>query len=204
MIKKIIFDLDNTLIKWEDEYNKSIEKAFNDLNIKYDDEIINSINKAIDEYEIYNDTYDMNKMHEMFEKYSGIQIPYEFMNRWSDHIGKCAPKRNIELESTLEYLSQKYELVVLTNWFTKVQSERLKNYGILKYFKEVIGTDKIKNKPNSESYLYACKDNKPSECVMIGDNYEIDIKEAKKLGLKTIQMNVDINDLNELRREPWN
>lgn len=204
MIKRLIFDLDNTLIMWEDEYNNSIPNALNDLNIEYDDKFIDNINKAIDEYEIYNDTYDINKMHDMFEEYTNTKIPYEFMDRWSYYVSKCSPKEDLELKSTLEYLSQKYELVVLTNWFTKVQSERLKNYGILKYFKEVIGTDKIKNKPNKESFIYACGNNKPNECVMIGDNYEIDIKVPKELGLKTIQTNIDIKDLNELRREPWN
>ena len=204
MIKKIIFDLDNTLIKWKDEYDNSIPNALDDLNIKYDSEFVSNINKAIDDYEKYNDIYDINIMHKMFEDYTKTKIPYEFMDRWSYYVEKCHPDKDLELEYALEYLSKKYELVVLTNWFTKVQENRLKNYGILKYFKEVIGTDKIKNKPNKESFLYACKPYKEKECLMIGDNYEIDIKVPKELGLKTIQMGADIKDINELRREPWN
>ena len=204
MIKKIIFDLDDTLIKWKDEYNNSILYALDDLNIKYDNMIVDNINKAIADYEKYNDTYDINKMHKMFEEYSKLKIPYEFMDKWLYHIEKCHPNKNLELEKTLEYLSSKYELVVLTNWFTKTQENRLRNYGIIKYFKEVIGTDNIKNKPNKEAFLYACKPYKENECLMVGDNYEIDIKKAKELGLKTIQMGVDIKNIDELRREPWN
>lgn len=76
--------------------------------------------------------------------------------------------------------------MVLTNWFTKSQKERLKNYEILKYFKEVIGTDLVKNKPNEESFIRACGTYKPEECVMIGDSLEKDVNGALNCGLGAI------------------
>ena len=35
MIKRIIFDLDNTLIEWKDEYWDGVEEALKSENIKY-------------------------------------------------------------------------------------------------------------------------------------------------------------------------
>ena len=53
MIKKIIFDLDNTLINWEDTYfTYAVENTCKDLNITYSNKIlelvINSINNFLD------------------------------------------------------------------------------------------------------------------------------------------------------------
>ena len=136
MIKKIIFDLDNTLIIWKEEFLNTLNETLEQLNINYDDSILTNLKK--------------------------------------------------ETIDTLEYLYQKYDLVVLTNWFTDQQSSRLENANILKYFKEVIGTDKVLNKPNKEAFIYACKNNLPSECVMVGDNLNLDIIGAQNAGLKTI------------------
>ena len=204
MIKKIIFDLDNTLIEWKSEYGRAIRDALKDSNMDSSEDLVAKLGKAIDEYEIYYDTYDKEIMRVMFEKYTNLKIPNEFMDRWLYNLESCTPNEDKELEKTLKYLSSKYELVVLTNWFSNCQSKRLENLNVSKYFKEIIGTDKIKNKPNEKSYEYACNPYKYSECVMVGDNYEIDIEVPKKLGMKTIEIGVDIKDVNELRREPWN
>ena len=51
MIKRIIFDLDNTLILWKKEYNYEINKALEKLNIPYTEEEANQISIAFDEYE---------------------------------------------------------------------------------------------------------------------------------------------------------
>ena len=52
-------------------------------------------------------------------------------------ISKLVRPLNNEVKNTLKYLSNKYELVVLTNWFTDCQQKRLEKAGILKYFKKV-------------------------------------------------------------------
>ena len=108
-----------------------------------------------------------------------------------------------------DYLSKKYELVVLTNWFTKPQSERLKNADILNYFKEVIGGE-LFMKPSRTAFLNACGEYLPSECIMIGDDYNKDIIGASNTGLNVIYFNYknkdnvnnfqEINKLSELER----
>ena len=89
-------------------------------------------------------------------------------------------------KDVVKYLCKKYELVVLTNWFTEQQKERLKNYKIEPYFKNVIGTDFILNKPNKESFIYACSPYDPSKCIMIGDSLLKDINGALNAGMDAI------------------
>ena len=106
-------------------------------------------------------------------------------NSWVKHI----PDGTYEV---LKYLSKKYELYVLTNWFSDNQTERLKNAHLLKYFKEVVGSDKVKHKPNVEGYLYIIGSSKLEDVIMIGDNIDIDIKGANDVGIKSIL--ADYND----------
>ncbi len=187
MIKKIIFDLDNTIIMWNDTYYKSLNKTFEHLNIDYSEEAITKIKEAVDNYEKEYNTFDKTDMKNMFEEYSKIKLPNNFIDTWIYYLKECYPKKiDKNLVDTLEYLSSKYELVVLTNWFTESQVGRLKNCGLLKYFKEVIGTDNILNKPNKESYLKAIYPNNIKDCVMVGDSIDKDIKGAINLGMNAI------------------
>ena len=43
MIKRVIFDIDNTLIPWESEYDKEIEKTLDELNIQYTEQELSLI-----------------------------------------------------------------------------------------------------------------------------------------------------------------
>lgn len=86
----------------------------------------------------------------------------------------------------IKYLSKKYELVVLSNYFKEIQIGRLKTAKIYDYFTNVYGGDDVKLKPNKESYLRAIYPNKIEECIMIGDSLKYDIEGALKIGLKAI------------------
>ncbi len=110
-----------------------------------------------------------------------------------------------DLIETLEYLSQKYELDILTNWFTESQTKRLEQAGIKKYFKNIIGAEKCV-KPDPRSFAYFFNDCKPSECVMIGDRFDMDIETPIKLGMKTVLYDVKNRypDINCVKINNWN
>ena len=209
MIKRLIFDVDNTLIPWKEEYWYSLNETLIYFEIEPKEELVNKLKEAVDNYELEYNTYNMKSMKDIMEKYSGIKLPNNFVYRWTLFLRKCTPDNfDINLINTLEYLKEKYDLVVLTNWFTVQQSKRLKKYGILRFFTRVIGTDNIKNKPNKEAFLEASMPYKPEECIFIGDSYEIDIKGALNVGMKAIQIGEKdedkinyqiIDDINKLK-----
>ena len=184
MIKRIIFDLDNTLIMWNDKYLNALKETIELYNINEDYKYLSSL---IDEYDNNFKYYDKELLVEFINKKINSKIDINFLNTFLDKFGYMSEKDNKVIE-ILEYLSKKYELVVLTNWFVEPQKERLKHAGILKYFKSVIGGEEY-IKPYKESFLNACGNYKPNECLMIGDNYYKDILGAYKASLNVIYFN---------------
>lgn len=209
MIKRIIFDIDNTLIEWKDEYWDGIEEDLKSEHIKYTKQDIKDIENAIDRYETEYNTYTKENMLECINKYIKIKVNMEFLEKCLEHFSNCAPnKMNKEIYETLEYLSEKYELVVLTNWFKDPQVKRLKIANILKYFSKVYAPETFLIKPNKEAFMKACQ-NKPEEAVMVGDSLKTDIEGAINAGLKAIYINknaeksskdyITINEFSELK-----
>ena len=137
MIKRIVFDLDNTLINWEDEYwHLGIIKACEELNIPYTMDMEKRIINVIDSYENKQEYYDIKVMQTSINKELGKDYSTDFIKTILKFFEVCVPKQiDSNVKKTLEYLSNKYELVILTNWFENQQVQRLKNSGILKYFK---------------------------------------------------------------------
>lgn len=190
MIKKVIFDLDNTLIMWKEEYWDTLNDTLDYFNISYDDIIINKLKESIDTYEDKYDHYNTSLMKSLMEEYASIKLPNNFIDEWKNKLINCYPSEiDEEIIDILKYLKEKYELVVLTNWFTDQQTKRLENSGILSYFDEVIGTEELLNKPNIETFLKVCEPYNPSECMMIGDSIKTDIEGSKQAGLKYLLFN---------------
>jgi len=201
MIKRLIFDIDNTLIMWKDEYyDYSISKSFEKLSISYDKNILEELDKAVDSYEDNYDIYDKEKFVKHLNNNLNINLPNNFVDVWMKYLSDCYEEPSKEYIDTLEYLSNKYELVILSNWFRLSQENRLKNMKIDKYFVKQIYTENIKNKPNKEAFLEAIKPYNIDECIMIGDSIEKDIKGAESIGIKTILIdkNTKIEDLRRI------
>ena len=206
MIKRIILDEDNTLIPWHNEYINSYGYALDELGITHTEEDVKKIDDAIDIYEKYFNTYDRKKMNDFIKERVDIDIPDNFVDTAIKYLAKCYKEEDKSISKVLEYLSSKYELVVLSNWFRENQETRLKDLGLDKYFVDMVFTDEVLNKPNKEAFIKACGDKRPDECIMVGDNYEIDILGAENAGIKAILLDPNdkyeyenkIKDINEL------
>ena len=184
MIKRIIFDLDNTLIMWKDEYLSAIKETVELYKIKDDYKYISTL---IDEYDNRYSYYDKDLLVEFINKNINDKIDTNFIDTFLNKIGYCSDI-DYDVINTLKYLSNKYELVVLTNWFTVPQINRLKHAKIDKYFKYVIGGEEV-IKPNKKAFLKACYPYEADECIMVGDDYIKDIKGAYDSGLNVIYFN---------------
>jgi putative hydrolase of the HAD superfamily len=184
MVKKLIFDLDNTLIMWKDEYVNAIGKSIKKFKINCE---ANYMSDLVDEYEKYYDRYDKKNLMEFINNNIEDKVDIDFVEDFIYNIGFCADIDE-DVIDTLEYLSKKYELVVLTNWFTVPQTNRLKIAKIDKYFKEIFGGDEY-IKPQKEAFLQAAGNTPVEECIMIGDSYTLDVMGAYNVGIKPIFMN---------------
>lgn len=186
-MKKIIFDLDNTLMMFDKKYINSYCKVLknNNFDSNYDQAL--SLFESVGRYEMQGKKYNKQDLLDFVNKDLNKNYKMKLVDEILDIIGTCwINPVSLELVDTLKYLSTKYELYVLTNWFTAPQARRLENVGILKYFKKVVGADMVSPKPALEAFSYIIKDTNLKDCMMIGDNIDVDIKGALNAGIKTI------------------
>lgn len=186
-MKKIIFDLDNTLIKFDDSYFLDYAKV---LGGTYKDG--KNLYKIIGEYEKLNKIYDKEELVSFINYKMNTNYNIDLINNLNDIISNnWIYKIPDNLDDVLSYLYKKYKLYVLTNWFTDCQEKRLENANILKYFKEVAGNDKYLSKPSIDGYLHIIGNTNKKDVIMIGDNIDIDIKGAKDVGINYILCDYD-------------
>ena len=188
MIKKVIFDLDDTLM----EFPKNFEEGYKEILDKYNISVSSDdLYKAIGVYESNNKNiyYNKEELLKTINETLNINLDINFVEEFFSMYDKLITPIPKETIDTLRYLKDKYELVILTNWFTDSQKSRLKEAGILHYFDKVYGTDIIPMKPRKESFIQVIGDLKPSECVMIGDNLNVDIKIPYEMGMNVYHLN---------------
>lgn len=110
-----------------------------------------------------------------------------------------SPQKKMLIPGTVELLddlSQKYQLHIITNGFEEVQHIKLKNCGIDHYFDIVVCSEQVGvQKPHPKVYEYALEQSgaHPEISLMIGDDYEADVKGAHEAGLHTIWFNPNKN-----------
>lgn len=188
MIKRIIFDIDNTLLDFPKQYEEGYKSVLDKFNVNKTGK---ELYKVIGKYEtdgIYN-LYNKEKMLELINNEFNTNLNMDFFEEYLNMLNNLEVHVSDSLKDTLKYLSEKYELVTLSNWFTDSQIERLKRAGILKYFTKVYGTDIVPMKPKKESFLSVIDNLETKECVMIGDNLEVDIKIPYELGFNVYHLN---------------
>lgn len=191
MIKRLIFDLDNTIIEWKEEYVGELIKTMREFNVDYDYKIINNI---IEMQEKIHDRLEKQQLLNDINSKCNLELPIEFIDRLLERQKKTTPIDDKKMKELFEYLNQKYEIVLLTNWFTNCQVGRLKNLGIDKYFNEFYGGDIVPFKPRKEAFIKAIGKCKPEECMMIGDSQEMDIDGALNVGINVIKVSKKNSD----------
>lgn len=190
MIKNLIFDLDDTIIKDEKEDSIYYKEALR--NCGYNEDKYYDIYMAIDEYdkEITEENmyYNKEKMLNTINRILNTSYEIKLIDEILKVAGKYWIERIIIKEETIKKLAEEYKLYVYTNYFTEAQTKRLENIGYLKYFKKVFGADKYGSKPFKKSLenILDELDTKPEECIMIGDDKSRDILVANKVGMKSI------------------
>lgn len=199
MIKKVIWDLDGTLLsadfrKEDDFFKEQIldEKV---------DEFIKSKVKYLMEYERTFFKYDIKLLSEFLTLRSGLKIDEKIIEAWMEHNKNIPDTIHSGAEEVLSYLQSKgYQNILYTNWFQEVQKGRLRNANLLEYFSEIYGGE-LAIKPNAIGY----KKINPNETVMIGDNIINDVLVPRSIGITSyhydpLDKNNDKNKIKTLKK----
>lgn len=105
----------------------------------------------------------------------------------------------------LEYLRPRYRLYILSNGFTELQARKMQSAGIAHYFDGVVLSEDIGvNKPNPAIFKHAlCVAGvNATEALMIGDNFEVDIEGAQRVGIDQVYYDVAHLPLSEKHHSP--
>ena len=184
MIKRLIFDIDGTLIR-----GVNFKSAVAETLKRYDlasKENVEKFIKAIGGYEKLHNNYNAKDYLSYFGVQLGTTLEEDFLREFFSHLRFVVPEDSEEVRDTIDYLSKRYELVLLSNYFEESQRNRLAQMGINEYFQEYYGEKIIK--PNREAYLSAKGIYLPEECIIIGDDEELDINVPARMGFHTIQV----------------
>ncbi len=184
-MKAIIFDLDNTLIMWKDEFISALKNVLKEMNYNFSEELITKIDESINMSEKYYPKLSKETFLEFVNHRTNLNLPILFVDKLIEAQGNLF-YQDEELKNTLEYLSKKYDLYVITNWFTETQKKRLENMGILQYFQKVYGADINYYKPNPQAFAVIFEKYQPNECLSIGDSLENDVEFPISLGMHAI------------------
>lgn len=131
-----------------------------------------------------------------------------------EYLYACPKKANLmpDAISTLDYLSKKYRLSIITNGFEEIQNTKLTAGNLHKYFDHIVTSQHAGfKKPSRKIFEYTlAKNNIAShQAVMIGDNLVTDIGGARQASIDSVffnheqithdsEIHVEINKLKEL------
>jgi putative hydrolase of the HAD superfamily len=200
--KHLFFDLDRTL--WD--FEKSAMEAFREM------VQIHHLEKlGIPEAEIFHNTYQEHN-HRLWEEYRlgkieksvlmwkrfylalldyGVDNKELAINLGNDYVRISPLKVNLfpHALETLAYLFQKYHLHLITNGFQEVQQVKLKSSGMDQYFQQLITSEAAgvkKPEPGIFNFAFQLTGSRPEDSLMIGDDYEVDIIGAQKMGMDQV------------------
>lgn len=187
MIKKIVFDLDNTLLflsdEWEENYKRFIDKY--NLNISANDLFL-----CIGNFEkMKNIVVSKQKLSEYVSNDLSIDFTIDMILELSEIYNNTPLLNTDTIYDALNYLSEKYELIAYTNWFTDDQIKRLKKYDLDKFFTKVYGWDILPKKLSKEGLSEIIKNDDIENYIFIGDSIELDLEVPYSMGIATIFYN---------------
>ena len=106
-------------------------------------------------------------------------------------------------EETVQALSKKYRLFLVSNGTATVQHSRLTSAGLYPYFEQVFVSQEIGfNKPD-KAYFDRCFERipgfDPEKALMVGDSLTSDIKGGINAGVRTVWINPKHKDCGDIR-----
>lgn len=222
----IFFDLDHTLWDYETNSAETLTEMYHlyELSRKGVPDVVSFVSTFREVNTQLWELYDLGKIHRDVIRYDRFHKILERLGvndhtlarQLSEVYIAESPKKGALMAHALEvlnYLYEKYPLIIVTNGFEEIQSTKMASGGITHYFKSVITSARAGHKkPAREIFDFALQENgfKAHEAIMIGDNLLTDIAGARNATVDTVLFNpqkishqetttYEIHDLLELK-----
>ncbi len=193
-INRVIFDLDNTLIKhhFEREHVLIAKHIGLEGSTEFEKQLDNMFSNNLNYLKNIKVTkeYFCHVIEELMPILKKVGKTGEEL---LDIIDKYHSGTLMEgADELLEYLHESgYQIVAFTNWFGDYQFKILKKLGIDKYFERMYSWDDYYAKPHHQAMIRALGGTEPCKNVMIGDDVRGDVILPKSCGIKAIGFNVN-------------
>lgn len=198
-MKKVFFDLDDTIFDFKKAERIALSKTMRELGIVPTDEIImrySELNisqwKRLELGEITREEVKVNRYRLLFEEL-GVNLSPKLATSIYEENLKIGHYFIKDAEEVVKKLYEKYDLYIVSNGAKAVQDSRIASSGIEKYFKGIFISETVGyEKPAKEFFDYCFSqienfDNK--NAVIIGDSLSSDIRGGLNAGIKTIWYN---------------
>lgn len=211
MLKVILFDVDNTLLSFDEYVKESMRSGFAEFAIgPYEEgmfEVFLEINtglwRQIETGEIDFEELQKIRWNRIFERLGYKADGIRFEQYFRECLFESAiPERGaMEL---LEYLHGKYTLGVASNGPYLQQVNRLKISGMLPYFSDLFISEEIGSPKPSREFFDTCLSRLnakaageilPAEIMMVGDSLSSDMAGGRACGMQTCFYNPAQRDL---------
>ena len=197
----LLFDMDNTLYT-HDEYARTQEGLPIERLAKRKGKTFESVKAEIAAFRADWAAFHNGQCVSLGNIFLSFGISIEENIVWREEL--CRPEdylaKDARLYSALRRLQQRFSLAVVTNNPVTVANRVLSVLGVNDIFKTIVGLDTCRlSKPNKEIFLKATAlcGVSPTQCVSIGDRYDIDIALPLELGMSGILVR-GVEDVYEL------
>lgn len=203
----IFFDLDHTLWDYETNSRETLVELYDQFNL-----LTRGV-ENIDQFHLHFrevnltlwEQYDTGKIGSEVIRKERFKRILERFNAYdstlsdqlsTEYLSICPAKCNLMPHAidTLQYLSTRYSLTVITNGFEEIQKIKLKAGNLLSYFDHIITSQMCGyKKPAKEIFDYALSLHKTpaARAMMVGDNLITDIGGALNASIAGVYYNPD-------------
>lgn len=208
--KHLIFDLDDTLLDFQDNERNSLKVVFKKYNIPFEEKSINqykSINRrfwSLIEQGLIKKEEALTKRFEEFFALYGHDIKGEIVERdYQNCLNKGHKTIPKAIETLIELKNRGYKIFAGTNGIGKTQKQRLKDSKMVNLFDDVFISEEMGvEKPNSKFFeiIFDKYDFiKKEDTLMIGDSPASDIKGANNFGIDCVWFNPLEKEVNDIK-----
>jgi putative hydrolase of the HAD superfamily len=208
--RHLFFDLDRTLWDFDENSKQALIQLFSEAQLQhysldFEDfhshyvEINAKLWQAYGNKEITKEHLRNERFRKTLEKWKLHDD--KLVRHFSDGYVEISPKQTQLFPNTLETLEELrqngYIMHIITNGFKEVQYTKLENCKLRSYFDIIVCSEEIGiNKPAPEIFHFSMNkaQTKPENSTMIGDDYEVDILGAERVGMKTYHFNPQIKE----------